>query len=303
MQGLNRNIVKSIDFQFENTNNLPIDSRFLRYFEDITNIPDTTKDYEGMIIFNQYDKFWYTVIKNDNTGNLEYKKLRDVLNNEFYKILKYDTENYSTLLSDVNSLSIKPLFLLVLPLNSFYYFDGTKYICLTSEPFLYTDMDGIKTVPTEFRYRDIQKIQNITDNKIKYWNYTANVEENLIHVSPDIDTFDKSKIINGRIYSDGNFYYLGVTDTDTSNNKLIKLDTPIINKYETEITLSKDGSEVVHNLNSDYLRVILRYKLFNKNYTLFLSDDDFKIIDKNKIFLKHIYSDNIQNCKIKILLR
>ena len=303
MQGLNRTVVKQIDFQFENINNLPIDSRFLRYFEDINQIPDTTTDYEGLIFFNQYDKFWYTVKKNNNTGNLEYKRLRDVLNNEFYKILKYDTENYSTLLSDVNSLSVKPLFLLVLPINTFYYFNGTKYICLTSEPFLYSDINGIKTIPSEFRYRNIQKIQNINDNKIKYWNYAANVEENLIHISSDIDNLDKTKIINGRIYSDGNFYYLGVTDTDSANNKLIKLKQPLVDKYETEITLNKLGSEVVHNLNSDYLQVILRYKLFNKNYTVFLSDNDFKIIDKNKIFLKHIYPDNIQNCKIKILLR
>jgi len=60
-QGLNNSITKDIDYQFKNIRNLPIDSRYLRYFTNINNIPDKNYDYEGMIIFNEYDKLWYTV--------------------------------------------------------------------------------------------------------------------------------------------------------------------------------------------------------------------------------------------------
>nr|DAO84228.1 MAG TPA: hypothetical protein [Caudoviricetes sp.] len=301
-QGLNNSITKDIDYQFKNIRNLPIDSRYLRYFTNINDIPDKNYDYEGMIIFNEYDKLWYTV-ENDGT-NLIYVKLRNKLNNEFYHIFDYNNEEYDRIQTDIDSLPVKPLFLLILPLNLFYYFDGTKYICLSSIniPVSYKDIEGIKRIPEAFRPHFIIKIKKIPDNIAKYWNYKTNQEENLIYVSPNLFTeLDNLNIIDGRIYTDDNYYYLGVVDT--TGNKLIKLNYLNNDEFSTEITLNSNGSEVEHNLNSDYLRVFLRYNLFNKIYNQELTDEDFKVLSKNKIFIKHLYKDNIQNCKVNIKLK
>ena len=298
-QGLNNSITKDIDYQFKNIRNLPIDSRYLRYFKNINDIPDKNYDYEGMIIFNEYDKLWYTVENDGN--NLVYVKLRNKLNNEFYRILNYNNEEYDRIQTDIDSLPTKPLFLLILPLNLFYYFDGTKYICLSSTdiPVPYKDIDAIKKIPEAFRPHFIIKIKKIPDNIAKYWNYKTNTDENVIYVSPNLFTdLNLLDIIDGRIYSDDNYYYLGVVDTN--GNKLIKLNSSGNQEFKTTITLNKNGSEVEHNLNSDYLRVFLRYKLFNKSYNQELTNEDFKILSKNKIFINHIYKDNIQNCEVII---
>ena len=298
-QGLNNSITKDIDYQFKNIRNLPIDSRYLRYFTNINDIPDKNYDYEGMIIFNEYDKLWYTVEYNGT--NLIYVKLRDKLNNEFYRILNYDNEDYDRIQTYIDSLPTKPLFLLILPLNLFYYFDGTKYICLSSIdiPVPYKDIEAIKKIPEAFRPHFIIKIKKIPDNIAKYWNYKTNQEENLIYVSPNLFTeLDNVNIIDGRIYTDDNYYYLGVVDTN--GNRLIKLNSSDNQEFKTTITLNKNGSEVEHNLNSDYLRVFLRYKLFNKSYNQELTNEDFKVLSKNKIFINHIYKDNIQNCEVII---
>nr|DAY09550.1 MAG TPA: hypothetical protein [Caudoviricetes sp.] len=298
-QGLNNSITKDIDYQFKNIRNLPIDSRYLRYFTNINDIPDKNYDYEGMIIFNEYDKLWYTVEYNGT--NLIYVKLRDKLNNEFYRILNYNDEDYDRIQTDIDSLPTKPLFLLILPLNLFYYFDGTKYICLSSIniPVSYKNIEGIKKIPEAFRPHFIIKIKKIPDNIAKYWNYKTNQEENLIYVSPNLFTeLDNLNIIDGRIYTDDNYYYLGVVDT--TGNRLIKLNSSGNQEFKTTITLNKNGSEVEHNLNSDYLRVFLRYKLFNKSYNQELTNEDFKVLSKNKIFINHIYKDNIQNCEVII---
>lgn len=298
-QGLNNSITKDIDYQFKNIRNLPIDSRYLRYFKNINDIPDKNYDYEGMIIFNEYDKLWYTVENDGN--NLVYVKLRNKLNNEFYHILNYNNEEYDRIQTDIDSLPTKPLFLLILPLNLFYYFDGTKYICLSSIdiPVPYKDIEAIKKIPEAFRPHFIIKIKKIPDNIAKYWNYKTNTDENVIYVSPNLFTdLNLLDIIDGRIYSDDNYYYLGAVDTN--GNKLIKLNSSGNQEFKTTITLNKNGSEVEHNLNSDYLRVFLRYKLFNKSYNQELTNEDFKILSKNKIFINHIYKDNIQNCEVII---
>lgn len=291
IQGLNGNSIKNIDFQYLNNLNLPLDSRYYRYFTDVNSVPNNDYDYVGMIIFNKYDKQFYTCIDITGTGTKTYQKLSDnVTTSDMYQLVVSD-EDYSRIDTLLGERNINPKILHILPLNKLY-INGK--IINTEDDFIFNDKLKVNTLPTKYR-DNLTCIIIYSENKQYVYDWTLSdnnlYERNLS--TKFVGTINKKQIIHD-------------TDSHTiyqENNGKILITKRYVDKFEKDFVfddLSNNLHNITHNLETIYVKCILRYKLYDKIFEDIL---EHIIVDNNTLNLiidDKKYNRDINNIKLII---